>query len=296
MTRPPTIRRQRIPSYTSYEPGAGELGRHIHHDDRSWAYRYDTSALTLVTTVHQRRTPILDQGDLGSCTGNAGIGTLGTDPFYGTLPAGTILDETAAVEVYSAATRLDDYSGSYPPDDTGSDGLSVAKVLKARGWISGYQHTFSPADFRLALTATPVMVGINWYGSFDAPDSSGRIRITPGASVRGGHEVEAFAVDVERRLIGLDNSWGPGWGLHGTCWVGWDDADRLLGEQGDATILTPLSQPAPVPDPVPVVVADAADLDLWSAETRAWAFARHCGANAEAARAVQAWRTRKGLS
>jgi hypothetical protein len=38
------------------------------------------------TKVWTRRIPVLDQGDLGSCTGNAATGVLGSEPFYGTLP------------------------------------------------------------------------------------------------------------------------------------------------------------------------------------------------------------------
>jgi hypothetical protein len=34
---------------------------------------------------------------------------------------------------------------------------------------------------------------------------------------RGGHEVEAYGLDVERRVVHLYNSWGPIWGLRGTC-------------------------------------------------------------------------------
>src|SRR5262245_50700699 len=76
MTR--TIIRERIPST---DP---RLRRHVHHDSESRRYAFDTAGLTLVSTKHQRRIPVLDQGQLGSCTGNAGVGCLGTDPYYGT--------------------------------------------------------------------------------------------------------------------------------------------------------------------------------------------------------------------
>jgi hypothetical protein len=100
--------------------------------------------------------PILDQGALGSCTGNAAAGALGTDPLYNTLPAGhPPLDEDFAVRVYSAATKIDPWPGDYPPDDTGSDGLSAAKACKALGLIPGYLHATSLDGMQAALQDTP---------------------------------------------------------------------------------------------------------------------------------------------
>lgn len=287
------IRQGRIEELHPLVSGAGRLGRHIHHDSRSLSYQYPTEGLTLTTTVHERRIPVLDQGSLGSCTGNAAVGCLGTDPFYGMLPAGTELDEELAVLVYSNATKIDDSPGEYPPDDTGSSGLAVADVLRKLGWVSGYQHVFSRTDLLLSLTRTPGMLGIGWYDSFDKPDSSGRIRISPNAQVRGGHELEVSMVDVENQVIGLTNSWGSSWGVNGRCFLGWADLGRLLDEQGDYTILIPLSQPAPVPTPTPLT-ADANDNTLWKA-IGPWATTRHCCANAKAAKSTLAWAAAKGL-
>jgi hypothetical protein len=86
---------------------------------------------------------ILDQGKLGSCTGNAGTGAVGTQPFYhqvgkNVLPAvdDASAGEQFAVKLYSDATKADAIPDSYPPDDTGSSGLAICKVLNARGTIS----------------------------------------------------------------------------------------------------------------------------------------------------------------
>jgi hypothetical protein len=51
----------------------GRLGRHVGHDPRSRAYAVSEDLLpgSYASAVHQVRIPVLDQGDLGSCTGNA---------------------------------------------------------------------------------------------------------------------------------------------------------------------------------------------------------------------------------
>ena len=81
------------------------------------------------------------------------------------------------------------------------------------------------------------MLGIYWYTSFDSPLSSGECPLTPDATVRGGHEIEMFRLDVEQKRVWCYQSWGNTWGgLHdGTFWFSFDTLTRLLAEHGDAT-------------------------------------------------------------
>jgi len=236
------------------------LGRHVRHDPRSLRYQVAARSTGTLTSVrHTRAIPVLDQGDLGSCTGNATEGALGTSPFFEAIPSTVLgrptgnaqVDEDQAIALYSAATALDDYNGGYPPNDTGSDGLSAAMAAKAAGLISGYQHATSLDAALAALETQPVIAGINWYESFDYPLPSGFMTITDGAQVRGGHEVCLDELDVENRRVWLTNSWGGAWGLLGRACLDWDDFGRLLDEQGDVTAFVPLSQPAPQPTPDP---------------------------------------------
>ena len=127
------------------------------------------------------RIGVLDQGALGSCTGNATVDALGCSPYYETLTMGQqqgSLNEALAVKIYSLATTLDNYPGSYPPEDTGSDGLSAAKAAQQSGYISGYTHALSLNDALSALVLGPVIVGIDWYEGFDNPDTTGLIEIS----------------------------------------------------------------------------------------------------------------------
>lgn len=225
-------------------PGPGRLGRNVNHDPRSLRYLVPSQGMQ-VSKTWSRRTPVLDQGDLGSCTGNASVGVLGTDPFFAGLDQHEDLDETLAVEVYSLATSLDPFDGAYPPDDTGSDGLSAAKACKQLGLISGYQHATSLSAMVDALQVGPVIVGVNWYEGFDNPDLAGKVKVS--GAVRGGHEFEVCGVDVEARMFHAVNSWGTSWGKSGHFFFSFGDMTRLLSEDGDCTSFVPATAPAPTP-------------------------------------------------
>jgi hypothetical protein len=248
----------------SRSPAAGRLGRHVRHDPRSRAYGFSGAAVSeLRSVVHRRLVPVFDQGAVGSCTGNAILGALGTDPFYGTIPddhprrptGDADHDEELAVQLYSEATRLDDVRGVYPPTDTGSSGLGVCKAAKAAGLISGYQHAFSLEAALRALVLRPVIVGTVWLEAFDSPDADGTIAVPAhgivDAEVRGGHEYVLDEIDVERQRVGATNSWGASYGADGRMYLSFADLGTLLAADGDCTVPVPLDQPTPTPDTKP---------------------------------------------
>ena len=291
-----TVRQRRIDWYPAAGslPGSADrpalpLGRNVVHDSRNLAYRHQRTTPALVTVLHPRNAPILDQGDVGSCTGNGEVGCLACEPVFAALPKGTTLNEALALKVYSGAESIDG-DGPYPPNDYGSSGPSAAKAAMKLGLIAGYTHCLSLEDVLDALQASAVSIGINWYDSFDSPPASGLLTISPGAQVRGGHEPMLRGVDTEARTVFGDNSWGTSWGVAGSFTMSWDTLARLLAEDGDGTVSVPLSAPAPVPVP-PAPDADAA---LW-ASVRGWTAARHVGSNRAAATAVRAWAQHKGF-
>lgn len=263
------------------------LGRHVKHDGRSRSFAFDTSQLAVQSVVHPRHIGILNQGQVGSCTGNAGVGVLATDPLFGALPAtmAYTLDEDGALRLYSAAEDIDG-DGPYPPNDNGSSGLSIAKAVKNAALVSGYQHTFSTADALKALSVTPVMIGSDWTQDMFTPDPDGRVH--PSGTVRGGHEYVCREVDADRQVIWCDNSWGN-WGLDGRFYLTFADFDALLSRQGDVTVLLPLTQPAPTPNPTPDATLAAAF------RQDGWITARHTGGNSRVARAGATWLEAKGL-
>jgi hypothetical protein len=208
------------------------LGRHIEHDERSRAFPA-ARAPKVVSVAHTRHCPPFDQGQTGSCTGNAEAGVLMTDPLFVT---GRSLSESDAVVLYEKATHLDRIKGSYPPDDTGSSGLAVMKAAKDLGYITGYRHAFGLQHALEALVLAPVITGVSWYEGFDSPDADGTVTIS--GSIRGGHEFEVVGIDSDARTVRACNSWGTDWGDRGYFQFSWDTWDQLLHERGDVTTVT----------------------------------------------------------
>jgi hypothetical protein len=205
------------------------LGREVVHDELSFLYPAPM-APEPKTTRHDYSGLPLDQGDLGSCTGNATVGLKDTTFFN----SGTVYTEEDAVRIYSGATTLDNYKGSYPPNDTGSSGLAAVKfATKQEHWFAGYTHCFGLKHTLRTLTLQPCITGVSWYEGFDDPDNNGLEKI--GGKSRGGHEFLLIGLDVEARHVYAMNSWGTSFAQKGVFHFSFDDFDRLLHENGDVT-------------------------------------------------------------
>ncbi|MGY6019617.1 hypothetical protein [Streptomyces spinosirectus] len=258
------------------------LGRHVEHDPRSLHFAQGVLPKAAIKSVEwTRRVPIFDQGQLGSCTGNAAAGLVGTDSagrtglttvLLATDPATSAtawpVDEDLAVEVYKLATSLDSIRGTYPPDDTGSSGIGAAKALKSLGLASGYTHAFSLDALKSALQNGPVMVGTVWLNSMFDPTSAGNVTVDRTSDVAGGHEYVISAYDAGAGQFRIDNSWGDSWGVRGSAWVKAEDLQWLLSQQGDVTVpvwaTVPSPPPAPTPSADPRLVQVVALVNEWA--------------------------------
>lgn len=267
-----TNKRYRI---TRMMPELPSLGRHVNHDPRSRRFRFTATKAALDPVFHARHVPIFDQGNLGSCTGNAALGILATGPYWDALSGSARQyglqtavgnripwTEEGAVGLYSAVTAADEFDGTYPPDDTGSDGLSAAKVLQSNGIIPGYQHAFGSVEALAALQHFPLLVGTEWTESMFRPDGRGRIAFR-GPAI-GGHEwiVDEYVPPLAaphgsdvmfshlHDYVGGTTSWGESFGAGGRFYILAADFARLLDAEGDVIVLTPPNSPAPEPAPV----------------------------------------------
>lgn len=281
----------RIPTAPDVPHG---LGRSVNHDPRSRQFAFRASPRAQLTAVrHARQVPVFDQGNLGSCTGNAAVGCMTTGQFFATVNAADAdwlepLNEDAAVHCYSEATKIDPWSGAYPPEDTGSDGLSVAKVLKSAGAITGYQHAFTLNDALAALMDRPLITGVYWLDDMFDPSPEGLV--SPTGAIAGGHEFVVDEYDPVRGWVGFTNSWSPYWGVAGRFFMEAEKYGALLARDGDVTIFEPVMEPAPTPAPG-VDVASAADRKLWSALE---SYATHTGWFGTARRAaLREWKKAK---
>lgn len=207
------------------------LGRRLEHDPRSRNYRAVTAPV-LRTVNHRHWGPVLDQGRLGSCTGNAAAQALNSTPLRN---GRRLLSELDAVQLYHTATVLDGFPGEYPPEDTGSSGLGVAKAVVAAGYASGYSHAFGATEALAALVVSPIIVGTNWYEDMFNPNSSGYLSI--GGQLAGGHEYAVIGLNVKAQSVTILNSWGISWGRAGRAYLTFNDFSALLAADGDATIL-----------------------------------------------------------
>jgi hypothetical protein len=141
----------------------------------------------------------------GSCTGNAIGHCLSTWPFKGQLT------QDDAENIYALATTFDPFEGSYPPDDTGSNGASAALAAKKLGFT---KLDFGAVDtlegLQVALLKSSCVVGVPWYTGFFHPTACGEL--VKSGVVEGGHEIQVIGWDAELKRVIVRNSWGPDWG------------------------------------------------------------------------------------
>lgn len=214
------------------------LGRHIYRPEGFEQRRMVTAPVPPKTVKWARHNEAYNQGNVGSCTGNAAAGALMCDPFW---VEGRNLTEADAVDIYSKATHIDGIPGEvYPPNDTGSSGPAVAQVLVNEGLIKSFSHVTDLNSALSALSVGPGIFGFSWLDTFDQPQPSGEVVVTPNSQVRGGHEVQAFGIDVENRQVWFYQSWGPTWGPlgNGTFWMSWDCLADQFTRMSDGTFFT----------------------------------------------------------
>lgn len=227
----------------SWVDGAGgPLGAHVNHDERSKNYPFEPArSVRLKKKSHHNYGPPLQQGPVGACTGFTGANFMNTKP-YRPKKKWPLFKNIDGFTFYSEATKIDPWTGAwiFPPppgsgEDTGSDALSVCKVLQRMGLITGYRWTFGLEHTLEALMVTPIMIGIEWYEGFDEPDNSGHVKLS--GEQRGRHEFLLLGCNPKKNLVVGMNSWGR-WGLRGEGYFTFtiDDLGYLLERQGDAVI------------------------------------------------------------
>lgn len=241
------------------------LGRKVQHDARSRNFALDSLPLVarakVVSKQWDNHSGVLNQGNLGACVGFSSTAALASTPNFEL--SGLTVDtdfEGLALRTYAQATILDEFQGQYPPDDTGSSGLGGAKALQKSGYISAYTHAFSFKALLGALQFGPVITGTKWYEGMFSPSRAGEVKIS--GEVSGGHEWMIFGVDVEKKRILAQNSWGEDWGQYGCFWLTYATMERLLGEEGDVTQFVPNLR---LPDPPNVETHTDQDYELWVA-------------------------------
>lgn len=208
------------------------LRRHVVHDRRSRQYALPAASVPRKQIAWPRRGPVLDQGEVGSCTANAAVGLLMTVPF----DRGRQFTEADAQQLYREETHLDDREipGHWEPDDTGSAGIYAMKALKARGWIKSYHHAFSVSAALAALVNGPIAVGSVWLNSMMEPArGTGVLTVDSRSGEDGGHEYVVDGWNPYTGMVRMTNSWSESWGHDGSAFIAYKDFAWLLAQQGD---------------------------------------------------------------
>lgn len=163
-------------------------------------------------------------------------------------------------KLWRKAKTIDEWEETVENDDNGTSVKAVAEILKTLGHISweddkGDQLTgnevwnidYGIDEYRWATTIdeirsaissnNAVSFGINWYEKFTAPEYINAeywIGKNGFGVVIGGHDITIYGASDERQAFRLKNSWGE---EYPEVWLSYENADRLLREQGEAMII-----------------------------------------------------------
>jgi hypothetical protein len=174
-----------------------------------------------------KRKAWLDQGREGACTGFGAAQALSAGQYAVPVTNGI------AQGFYEGAKRYDEWPGE---NYEGSSVLGAMEFLhhetyylRAYWWATTLDEVLHAVAFY-----GPVEMGSWWNEGMMQPDSDGNLHLS-GQRV-GGHAYCVAAVDLARRRARIDNSWGPHWGQNGSAWIGFEELEALLREQGECAL------------------------------------------------------------
>ena len=207
------------------------LDRRIEFDPRSRDYPIRTLLAGATVRSYTWGCPVrLNQGQEGACVGFAWIHEFAARP-----KTHDLLTAQIARNIYMAAQLVDQWP-STPPEE-GTSVLAGAKTMVDWGYLGEYRWAFDVNDLKLSVsTVGPAVLGLWWWSKMFETDAEGYIH--PQGYKAGGHAILCNGYNLTRRAFRLTNSWGPNWGLNGTCWVHEDDMAALLADEGEACIPT----------------------------------------------------------
>jgi C1A family cysteine protease len=195
-------------------------------------------------------TPVLNQGNCGSCVAYATVGTLETQ--MNIARTAPFLNMRYSTDMLFACGGGSCGSGWYPssaasflqrtgvvdeacmPSTMSATGEDVACSMKCSDSSSRAQKVASvstPSNVeavKAALRRGPLVTTLDVYADFIVY-GSGVYKHTTGDYL-GGHAVSIIGFDDAKRAWIIRNSWGPDWGDHGFAYVSYDDTSGVGDE------------------------------------------------------------------
>ncbi len=196
-------------------------------------------------------TPVLNQGNCGSCVAYATVGTLETQ--MNISRSAPFLNMRYSTDMLFACGGGGCESGWYPssaasflqntgvtdeacmPSAMSATGIDASCSLKCSDSSARSQKISSVSTpgntdaVKAALKHGPLVTTLDVYADFIVY-GSGIYKHTTG-DYMGGHAVSIVGFDDARRAWIIRNSWGPDWGDHGFAYVSYDDTSGI----GDST-------------------------------------------------------------
>lgn len=219
-------------------------------DSRDYKYKSSGQSIRDRVDLRQWASPVENQEQLGSCTGQAVVGA------YELLlnqKTPTLFEDLSRLFVYYNARLV----GGNVLEDEGAYLRDAIKAVKKYGicnettWpyivenfdisptdasyndakkrnIKNYYRVYKLTEMLDALNQNyPVIFGTQVYTSFDSGDNDGIIPMPSlWENVIGGHAMCLVGYNMRQRLLLARNSFGDDWGIKGYCWIPFDYAEK----------------------------------------------------------------------
>lgn len=201
--------------------------------------------------------PVRDQGELGSCTANAGCAAAGylyhrltgrPDPMFSRLDLyattreleGTPLTEDSGCEVrdvFKAMARWGvcfERTWPYRVEKFDRHPSRAATIEAMRHQALRYLRCGSLADIKHSIAGGhPVIGGFQCYDSLESEEvgATGDVPVPgPDEAAIGGHCVLFVGYDDDAHMVEFQNSWGLSWGRSGYGRLPYEFFERALAD------------------------------------------------------------------